>query len=182
MESEVHARKNMKLTDFVVWSNLFYLGPIAVLWPLQGIMEYVLALALVSLTLGSGAYHWQGFLDGFGHRWDETAMMALLFALAVFVWDRSDWQEEYVLFAAVLLLPAGAAALKALSAFWYVPLLSGLSLIPAIFSARWMVLVPALIFVLAAVVRGKDDNHWHHGLWHLGASLAVGVLIYILPG
>lgn len=180
MEPEVHVTQ--KLTDFVVWSNLFYLAPIAVLWPLQGITEFVLALALVSLTLGSGAYHWQGFQDGFGHRWDETAMMAFLFALAVFVWGRSDWQEEYVLFAAVLLLPAGAAALKALSAFWYVPLLSGLSLVPAVFSAKWMVLIPALIFVAAVVVRGSDDNHWRHGFWHLGAALAVGVLIFILPG
>ncbi len=174
-----HKRK--PLTHFVVWSNLFYLAPIAVLWPLQTLTEIVLALALVSLTLGSGAYHWQGFQDGFGHRWDETAMLMLLFVLALFVWFRVAWPGEVILCSAIVLLPVATAAVQWLSALWYVPLLAALSFVASLFAAGWMVMLPTLLFVVAAVVRGNDDNHWRHGLWHLGAALSVGVLIMVLP-
>lgn len=164
---------------FATWSNLAYLAPI-LLVSRDG-YGVALALACVGLCLGSGFYHWQESKHGtLGHLWDETAMLGLLFTLAAYVWHAAGWPAEIVLWGAALMLPFLSAMVDRLSAFWYVPVGAALSLLPAAAHDPVGVWLPAGVFALAALVRGRDDNHARHGWWHIGAALALWLLIEVM--
>lgn len=161
-------------------SNIAYLAPALMLWPFASPEVVALAASLVGLTLGSGLYHIEGAEHGrLGHRWDEAAMLMVLFALAAYTWEVGRGGGVAVLFAAALCMPLLTVSIDDLPAWTYTVVLGAASLLGAYFAVGFMVLLPAGVFALAALVRGRDDNHWRHGLWHIGAAAALCVLLLL---
>lgn len=153
--------------------------------------QYAMAALLVGLMFGSWAYHYcRAEHHTWGHRWDETAMMALLLGLLVYCTAYAEgktfagvvwlipWEMAFAL--SLLALPLGTALVRQLDAEEYTRWLAAVIAVPAVFSAQFLLWAPMLLMAGAAFVRGKDDNAVRHGWWHVGAALAVASLFILV--
>lgn len=177
-----------RLRPFSVWSNAFYLLPMLPLYGIGTPAAYIAIGACLSLTLGSGAYHYIGQNNTWGHRWDEVSMYAVILALGLVAASLVAWPAwlSVGLLPVVLLL---GSRLEETDSFLTIPVLALAAAVPTWFAVGPWTLLPALLLLGAFYVRQsahpeERDHGPRHGWWHVGAAsalLAWAVLLWLRP-
>lgn len=169
----------------VTASNLGY--ALAAIVPYRaGTFEGDLATgALLSLCLGSAAYHWIQKEDDWANHWDVGSMYAVGVTMIIVILAALGVPPRVPLVVGLPLIVLLTTLAGALSVFLVTAVFFGAAVVLLLILVGIKALIPALIFGAAIAIRQaakppEQDHGYLHALWQLGAATALGTVYWII--